>query len=113
MIVRYEIPIGWIRYDPFAVINELTEAKAAVMSLASIPYRRSWAQSLQDLALKREVAGTSRIEGAEFTEPELNVAFQDAPPRKHSLALSARRALLRSPTDGSRSCIRTSLSTRS
>ena len=50
------------------------------MSLTSIPYRRSWAESLQELALKREIAGTSRIEGAEFTEPQLDLALQDETP---------------------------------
>ena len=96
MVVRYEMPIGWIRYDPIAVINELTEAKAAVMSLTSIPYRRSWAESLQELALKREIAGTSRIEGAEFTEPQLDLALQDETPLE-ALNRSQRQATIRSP----------------
>ena len=47
------------------------EAKAAILALTRMPYQRSWADELQYIQLKREVAGTSRIEGAEFTEKEL------------------------------------------
>ncbi len=32
-----------------------------------IPYQRSWVEGLQQIELKREIAGTSRIEGADFT----------------------------------------------
>jgi cell filamentation protein, protein adenylyltransferase len=44
------------------------EAKAAVQALTTFPYQKSWVEALQEIQLKREVAGTSRIEGAEFTE---------------------------------------------
>lgn len=77
MITKYAKPAHWIRYDPVDLVNELTEAKAAVMALTSMPYQRSWAETLQEMELKREVAGTSRIEGAEFTERELDIALQE------------------------------------
>jgi Fic family protein len=35
--------------------------------------------SLQQIELKREVAGTSRIEGAEFTDRELDAAMKESP----------------------------------
>jgi len=80
MVIRYEIPDRWVKYDGRALVSELTEAKAAVMSLTTIPYQRSWAEALQEIELKREVAGTSRIEGADFTERELDEALRDDTP---------------------------------
>ena len=74
MTVQYKIPEHWIRYDPVAVIEELTNAKASILSITNLPYQRSWAETLQELELKREVAGTSRIEGAEFTDHEFEEA---------------------------------------
>ncbi len=76
-MIRYEIPQDWIQYDARALVKELTEAKATVLSLTTIPYQRSWAEKLQDIQLKREVAGTSRIEGADFTEGELEAALKE------------------------------------
>ena len=49
------------------------------MALTQIPQQRSWADDLQKIQLKREVAGTSRIEGAEFTEKELDAALNETP----------------------------------
>lgn len=79
MILRYKIPRHWIAYDPMAILQELMGAKAAMMALTQIPYQRSWAEELQRIQLKREVAGTSRIEGAEFTERELDAALRESP----------------------------------
>ena len=76
MAIPYEAPRRWIHYDREAVLSPLTEAKAARLALTQIPYQRSWAEKLQQLQLKREVAGTSRIEGAEFTELELDTALR-------------------------------------
>jgi Fic family protein len=50
-----------------------------MLALTQIPYQRSWADELQKVQLKREVAGTSRIEGAEFTEKELDAAMRETP----------------------------------
>lgn len=83
MAIQYLIPDHWIRYDPMAVIGELTEAKASILSLANIPFQRSWAENLQEMELKREVAGTSRIEGADFTEREFEEAVADDAPDEH------------------------------
>lgn len=52
------------------------------MSLTTIPYQRTWADSLQEMELKREVAGTSKIEGADFTEKELDEALADTTPEE-------------------------------
>jgi len=65
-MIRYELPRRWIIYDANAIMAALVEAKAAVQALTTLPYQKSWVEALQQLQLKREVAGTSRIEGAEF-----------------------------------------------
>ncbi len=79
MAILYELPRSWIAYDLAAVLQPLAEAKAALLALTGIPYQRSWADELQRVQLKREVAGTSRIEGAEFTERELDAALRKTP----------------------------------
>ena len=79
MTIRYATPQSWIRYATQDVLRELLGAKAAVLALTKMPYQKSWAEGLQHIQLKREVAGTSRIEGAEFTEKELDAAMQETP----------------------------------
>jgi len=83
-MILYTLPDSWIRYDLVAVAPSLTAAKAAVMSLTTIPYQRSWAEKLQGIQLKREVAGTSRIEGADFTDNELNAAMDESTEELHT-----------------------------
>ena len=78
-MIRYEMPRDWIAYDRMAISDEWMGAKAAMLALTQIPYQRSWADELQKVQLKREVAGTSRIEGAEFTEKELEAAMRESP----------------------------------
>ena len=79
MTIHYEMPRQWILYDPAAVQGDLLGAKAALLALTQIPYQSSWAEQLQQIQLKREVAGTSRIEGAEFTDKELDAAMRETP----------------------------------
>src|SRR5438477_7293759 len=79
MIVRYETPSDWIAYDRLAIIDQWMAAKVAMLALVERPHQRSWADELQRLQLKREVAGTSRIEGAQFTEKELEAAMRETP----------------------------------
>lgn len=78
-MIRYELPKNWIIYDGRLLTNALAEAKASVLSLQTIPYQRRWVEALQQIELKREVAGTSRIEGAEFTDRELEAAMKETP----------------------------------
>lgn len=89
-VVRYVLPSSMIRYDPVALASELVEAKASVLALRSIPYQRAWVDELQKMELKREVAGTSRIEGAQFTEKELELALKQTP--EEALNRSQRQA---------------------
>jgi len=79
MILRYAIPTEWVSYNRLAIVEELTLARAAILALTQMPYQRSWAEQLQSIQLKREVAGTSRIEGAEFTDKELDAAMRETP----------------------------------
>ena len=76
-MIKYSRPQHWIWYDPQAIFAPLVEAKALVKALAVLPYQRSWVEELQAIQLKREVAGTSRIEGADFTERELEAALSE------------------------------------
>ena len=96
-VLQYEAPPQWVRYDKMAVADELTLAKAMVMSLTSIPFQRSWAEKLQAMELKREIAGTSKIEGADFTDRELDDALAEKP-TKELLTRSQRQARAASTT---------------
>ncbi|MDZ4861191.1 MAG: Fic family protein [Candidatus Hydrogenedentes bacterium] len=84
MAISYALPDHWGKFDAVAVAPALTAAKAAVLSLTLIPYQRSWAEKLQTIQLKREVAGTSRIEGADFTDVELELAMTKQPGELHT-----------------------------
>ena len=89
-MIKYRIPDNWIKYDKRKIIDELIEAKSAVLSLTNVKYQRSWIEDLQELELKREVAGTSRIEGADFTEKEFEEALKETP--DHLITRSQRQA---------------------
>ncbi len=78
-MIHYRKPENWIKYDLEKVLPCLVEAQAAIMALQSVPYQKSWVDSLQNIELKREIAGTSRIEGADFTEGELDEALRSTP----------------------------------
>jgi Fic family protein len=78
-MIQYLLPDNWIKYNPSAIVENLTKAQASVLSLTNIPYQRSWVDQLQVVQLKREVAGTSRIEGADFTDKELEAAMKQSP----------------------------------
>lgn len=78
-IVRYQPPKDWISYRAAEIFDAMVDAKSAIRALTTIPYQKSWADELQEIQLKREVAGTSRIEGAEFTEQEFEEAVKLRP----------------------------------
>ena len=79
MAILYTLPSQWLHYDARALVAVLTDAKAGVLSLTTMPIQRGWVEELQAIQLKREVAGTSRIEGADFTENELEEALRETP----------------------------------
>src|SRR5262245_54349752 len=83
-MISYLLPRDWIRYDAAAVAGPLAEAKACILALKSTPYQKDWVEPLQRMQLKREVAGTSRIEGADFTEKELDAAMKESAADLHT-----------------------------
>ncbi len=95
MAIRYETPRSFLIYDAQALAMPLAEAKAAVLALRTMPYQRAWVDALQRVELKLEVAGTSRIEGAEFTERELQAVLDENADQIHTRsqrqALAAKR----------------------
>jgi Fic family protein len=91
-VVLYQLPRSWIEYNFVAIARELVEAKAAVLSLITMPYQRNWVDTLQEIQLKREIAGTSRIEGADFTDRELDVALKQGATDQELLTRSQRQA---------------------
>jgi Fic family protein len=74
--IQYSLPNHWCKFDKDSIFKELTDAKAAVMALQTIPFQRRWVEELQKIQLKMEVAGTSRIEGADFAANELEIAMR-------------------------------------
>ena len=78
-IIRYKKQDNWIKYDASKVALNLVEAAASLKTLISIPYKLEWVEELQEIQLKSEVAGTSKIEGAEFTEKEFEEAIKESP----------------------------------
>ena len=78
-MLKYKTPTRWIHYDKAAVVEELAEAKGAVIALKTLPFQRRWVEALQEMQLKLEVAGTSKIEGADFTGGELEAAMKETP----------------------------------
>ena len=97
-MIKYEIPENWIKYDFTALLQELVDAKSAINAIKMIPFQRSWVDKLQELQFKREIAGTTRIEGADFTERELDEALKETPEqlitRSQKQAHAARHAYL-------------------
>ncbi len=74
-VIKYRQPANWIKYDLREITTLLTEAKAAVETLKLLPRTRDYTEKWKAEQLRREAAGTSRIEGAEFTEAELDKAL--------------------------------------
>ncbi len=80
-MIKYLFPNDWIKYEFNLIAELMVETKASIASLRNIPYQRSWVESLQEIELKREVAGTTKIEGADFTEKELEDAIKESADR--------------------------------
>jgi Fic family protein len=78
-MIKYKTPSRWIHYDKASIVEELAEAKGAIIALKTIPFQRRWVEALQAMQLKLEVAGTSKIEGADFAGAELDIAMRETP----------------------------------
>ena len=76
-ISRYILPKRWVRYDPATILDLLVEAKTAAGILRQMPYLPQWIEQVHEEQLRLEAVGTSRIEGAEFTEQEREEALAE------------------------------------
>lgn len=75
-VIQYEQPDHWLKYDEKKIHEELLNAKAFILALQAIPFQRRWVKSIQEIQLKMEVGGSSRIEGADFAGNELETAIK-------------------------------------
>ncbi len=75
VISRYQRPQRWIRYDPAAIMEPLIAAKTAAGILSGLPYLPQWIEQVHEEQLRLEAVGTSRIEGAEFSQQEQDEAL--------------------------------------
>jgi Fic family protein len=78
--IQYAFPDNWIKYDFSEILTELTDAKASILAIQSIPFQKRWVEELQKIQLKMEIAGTTKIEGADFAGNELEIAIQAETP---------------------------------
>ena len=90
-VSRYAAPEQWIRYDAAAVFHLLVEARTAGGVLNRLPYLHRWIEQVHEEQLRLEAAGTSRIEGAEFTQPEEDEALAPDAAARTDLTRSQRQ----------------------
>ena len=74
--IHYEQPKHWLKYDLSVIREELLNAKAFILALQAIPFQRRWVKSIQEIQLKMEIGGSSKIEGADFAGSELENAIK-------------------------------------
>ena len=74
-VSRYGAPQRWLNYDRAAIATLLIEAKTAAGVLNRLPYLPQWIEQAHEEQLRLEAVGTTRIEGAEFTERERDEAL--------------------------------------
>ena len=90
-ISRYTCPDQWIYYDKLAVLAPLVEAKTAAAVLRQLPHLPQWIEAAHQEQLRLEAAGTSRIEGAEFTPQEEEEALSPSAAARTDLTYSQRQ----------------------
>ena len=90
-VSRYSTPQQWLRYDSAAISGLLVEAKTAAGVLSRLPYLPRWIEQAHEEQLRLEAVGTSRIEGAEFTQREQDEALAPDAPTRAALTHSQRQ----------------------
>lgn len=90
-ISRYTLPQQWVRYDLAAIVNPLVDASTAAGILRALPYLPQWIAQLHEEQLRLEAAGTSRIEGAEFSTQEQEAALAPGAAARADLTRSQRQ----------------------
>ena len=88
---HYFVPRQWLRYDSAAIASLLVEAKTAAGVLNRLPYLPQWIEQAHEEQLRLEAVGTSRIEGAEFTQREQDEALAPDAPARTGLTHSQRQ----------------------
>ncbi len=89
----YTIPQQWLRYDVVAIAGLLVEAKTAAGVLKQMPYLPRWIEQAHEEQLRLEAVGTSRIEGAEFTQREQDEALAPDEAASHTGLTHSQRQL--------------------
>ena len=74
-VSRYHVPRQWLRYNVAAIAMPLVEARTAAGVLNRMPYLHRWIEQVHEEQLRLEAVGTSRIEGAQFTQTEQEEAL--------------------------------------
>ena len=90
-VSRYAVPQQWMHYDAAAILDLLVKAKTAAGVLNRMPYLPRWIEQIREDQLRLEAAGTSRIEGAEFTQREQDEALAPDAPARTNLTRSQRQ----------------------
>ena len=90
-VSRYFIPQRWLRYDGAAIAGALVEAKTAAGVLNRLPYLPQWIEQVHEEQLRLEAVGTTRIEGAEFTQREQEEALSPDASTRTELTRSQRQ----------------------
>ena len=89
-VSRYLRPRQWIRYDAAAAMDPLIAAKTAAGILRGLPYLPQWIAQVHEEQLRLEAVGTSRIEGAEFSQREQDEALAPEAATRYDLTHSQR-----------------------
>ena len=87
----YTLPERWMSYDAAAILDQLVEARSAAGVLNRLPYLQQWIAQVHEEQLRLEAAGTSRIEGAEFSDQEQEIALASQVPSHIDLTRSQRQ----------------------
>ena len=87
----YTLPQRWMSYDATAILDPLVEARIAASVLNRLPYLQQWINQVHEEQLRLEAAGTSRIEGAEFSDQEQEIALASQIPPHVDLTRSQRQ----------------------
>ena len=87
----YVPPDWWVLYDKTAILDHLVEARTAAGTLRRLPYLPQWIEEVHREQLRLEAAGTSRIEGAEFTPQEESEALIPESATRTDLTYSQRQ----------------------
>ena len=87
----YTLSERWVSYDTAAILDQLVEARSAAGVLNRLPYLQQWITQVHEEQLRLEAAGTSRIEGAEFSDQEQEIALASEVPLHIDLTRSQRQ----------------------